>query len=1407
MKTTSLIKAVHRKFAATAAALILGLGATPLPAAPGDKLLNATNPGLGAPNNLDPYFLDYNRAFGMAPLSNGNVVVAWSERENTTAPAPSPDSPDGANGKKDACFFRVYGPTGTTISAATRPYLDINSDGTGWQNTPLVAALSGGGFVITWNSVAGPGDTFDDTFGTGGDTWARVYDNSGVAVSATFRVNENDPNGVIDTQQPRSVVGLSGGGFAILWEDGNDNAAGLGANNNTDDFFVRVFAANGAPAAGSVRLGGLAQDSFFKDFEAFGGSASGMVALSNNTVAVGWAVRDKNNDGTGISADGATGTGGGASYFQIFNSSGAAVNSATNAYLDINPNGSGSQLAPALAALSGGGVAVVWNSNHNTDDGGNSDVGIGGNGTSGGDTYVRVYSNTGAAVSATSRVNDFRNDDTETPSAVVRLSDGGFAIVWKENDDNTAAPLNNTDDHFARAFNANGTPRNPSIRIGGAAADALFEDISSDGGLIALTDGGFVAGIRVRDSANNGTGTSLDGGGYSAAVRVFNADGTSRTAPFFPYGDINPDFSGNQNTPILCPIAGGGFAVTWHSNQNSNDTDNDLPFVAASTSNGGDTYTRLYNNSGTPLHGTVQAHSEGASEPTGIIDQQDPFDIIPLSGGNYAIVIRDDNDNSGNLDDLFLSVFEGVAPVGPSAPEISVTQTGAGNIADGGASAFGTTTVGTSVTKTFTVTNAGTANLTLSNLTVSSGFSIAANFGSTTLAPSGGFTTFQITMLAAAAGAPSGTLSFDNNDADENPYNFTVGGTVNALPPTVTAISPNTGTTLGGTSVTITGTNFTGATAVTIGGTAATIGTISPTEITATTSAHGAGVVDVAVTTPGGTGTGTGLFTYILVPTDPVLTLLAKKGGAVPGAGSNGIPAAAIWVSFGAPSINDAGKGTVLATYKDGTVSTTAIFGFDVADLPGTMRIVAKKGGTAPDVSNAVMSTIKDPLLAPDGSIAWLASLSNAPTTTGAVTTADNSAIYLDADGAGPGAAIIVARKGAVATGAAAAAVVPQGVDALPEWGTFISVAMDSTCVAFTATLASKTTGLTGAPGPGGVTKLDDFGVWVFNRTSSSTALALREGNPLLGSTIKTINALVARPGSPGQGRGVGNYGDDYLLCRVTLADKRLADGFINGNGGSSFPYITGGPVPDYGAGALWQSFGVPTQSGAYTAMAFLGTVKSLTGTATAANNVAIFAEDDGFSLARIVSKGDGTGISGGIFSALKDPVNAANRSVAFLGTMKTNTPAGIGATNNDGIWRSDSTNGLSLVAREGAQPPEAPAGAQWKKFSSLALPEGSRGPIFVAAMHNKTGTVSPGPGGITTANDVGLWATDSFGSLRLLLQEGDTMGTSIVKTFAVLSSVTGSPAQTRSFNGGGGVIVKVTDTLGAQHLVHIAVP
>ncbi len=292
----------------------------------------------------------------------------------------------------------------------------------------------------------GPGDTYDDGgSGFGGDTYGRVYAASGAAVSATFKVIESDPNGVPDEQTPLAVVGLTGGGFAVAWNDNNDSPSLPVAEQNTADLFLRVYNASGAPQAASVRMGGAGQNTFLKDFGT-------LVALANGSVAVSWRTRDSIGDGTGTSLDG----GAYAGFFQIFNSSGVAVNSATAPYLDINPDGSGSQHQALLAVLTGGNLAVLWNSANNSNDGANSDVGAGSNSTNGGDTYTRVYQPNGTPVSGSVRVNDVRTDDVERPEAIVARSDGGYAIVWIEDDRNTAGALNNTDDFYARSFSAAG---------------------------------------------------------------------------------------------------------------------------------------------------------------------------------------------------------------------------------------------------------------------------------------------------------------------------------------------------------------------------------------------------------------------------------------------------------------------------------------------------------------------------------------------------------------------------------------------------------------------------------------------------------------------------------------------------------------------------------------------------------------------------------------------------------------------------------------------------------------------------------------------------------------------------------------------------------------------------------------
>ena len=126
---------------------------------------------------------------------------------------------------------------------------------------------------------------------------------------------------------------------------------------------------------------------------------------------------------------------------------------------------------------------------------------------------------------------------------------------------------------------------------------------------------------------------------------------------------------------------------------------------------------------------------------------------------------------------------------GSGSPEMNVTGNGL-SISDGDASPstldhtdFGTTDVsgGTSA-HTFTIENSGTAALTLSGSPkVLIGGAHAADFTvtlqpSSPVAASGGITTFQVTFNPSAAGLRSATVSIDNNDTNENPYNFSIQG-------------------------------------------------------------------------------------------------------------------------------------------------------------------------------------------------------------------------------------------------------------------------------------------------------------------------------------------------------------------------------------------------------------------------------------------------------------------------------------------------------------------------------------------------------------------------------------------------------------------------------------------------------
>ncbi|MDO8540474.1 MAG: choice-of-anchor D domain-containing protein [Opitutaceae bacterium] len=125
-----------------------------------------------------------------------------------------------------------------------------------------------------------------------------------------------------------------------------------------------------------------------------------------------------------------------------------------------------------------------------------------------------------------------------------------------------------------------------------------------------------------------------------------------------------------------------------------------------------------------------------------------------------------------------------------TAPEIDVLGNGS-TILDGDTTPsiaddtdFGSADInGVTVTRTYTIQNTGSAALTVGTVTKSgtnaADFTITVQPASSVAA--GGNTTFSVQFNLSATGRRTASLSFSTNDANENPYNFSIQGTGTAI--------------------------------------------------------------------------------------------------------------------------------------------------------------------------------------------------------------------------------------------------------------------------------------------------------------------------------------------------------------------------------------------------------------------------------------------------------------------------------------------------------------------------------------------------------------------------------------------------------------------------------------------------
>ncbi|WP_326597073.1 IPT/TIG domain-containing protein [Streptomyces sp. NBC_01803] len=139
-------------------------------------------------------------------------------------------------------------------------------------------------------------------------------------------------------------------------------------------------------------------------------------------------------------------------------------------------------------------------------------------------------------------------------------------------------------------------------------------------------------------------------------------------------------------------------------------------------------------------------------------------------------------------------------------------------------------------------------------------------------------------------------------------------------------ISPNSGSTGGGTTVTITGTNLANASAVHFGDKLATITANTPTSVTVI-SPSGTGVVDVTVTTPGGTSNPLSFY-YVGAPFKTALSALSG-----PTAGGNTVTITGTGLSS-ATSVSFGGNTATPTVVSDSQLTVTVPVGAAAGPVP-----------------------------------------------------------------------------------------------------------------------------------------------------------------------------------------------------------------------------------------------------------------------------------------------------------------------------------------------------------------------------------------------------------------------------------------------------------------------------------------
>jgi hypothetical protein len=365
----------------------------------------------------------------IASLVGGGYVICWTDASGTSR-----------DGSGSSIKGQLYSAAGAKVGSE---FL-VNTQTIGNQQSCVVSSLTRGGFVVTWADHSG---TLGD--GSGSSIKAQVFGSDGMRVGSEFLVNTQ----TMHNQSTPALASLSGGGFAIAWEDWDTSGDGSGHSVK-----AQIFSSSGGKVGGELVVNSQGMNNQWEPY---------IAGMAGGGFVVTWVDGTRWQAGSGTLGDRSNGS----TKAQIFSGIGVKVGSE---FL-VNTQTFGEQAVKTIATLTNGDFVIAWEDNSGA---------IGD--TDGFSVRAQIFSSVGTKRGHELLVNSYTNGN-QLNGFITALPEGRFMIMWEDGSatlgDASGASIK------AQVFHADGTKLGPEFLVNTRIAGNQYAPaaaMGADGNLFAV---------------------------------------------------------------------------------------------------------------------------------------------------------------------------------------------------------------------------------------------------------------------------------------------------------------------------------------------------------------------------------------------------------------------------------------------------------------------------------------------------------------------------------------------------------------------------------------------------------------------------------------------------------------------------------------------------------------------------------------------------------------------------------------------------------------------------------------------------------------------------------------------------------------------------------------------------------